>query len=308
MGKKIIFDKTLIGQKFNSLTIIDIDLQVGVRKRIICKCECGNIIRGHYRDIVSGKLKSCGCLKKEPLNKYKKMVGKKINKWLILSFNENSKNNTFTCQCECGTIKEVNVNNLCNNKSKDCGCGRKNTLSKLKSKNLIGMRFGKLVAIEKLPYSNKFNRVLYKCKCDCGREVIVPSQSLIRHHTVSCGCIISYYNMIIGNYLTELNILHTSEYTIKIENTYFRFDFYLPTYNLMIEYDGEQHFMPVKYYNCSDDDAVKKFEKTKNSDQIKNKYCIDNGIELLRIPYYEKNNIKPIIDMCLQRLSEKASV
>ena len=86
MGKKIIFDKTLIGQKFNSLTIIDIDLQVGVRKRIICKCECGNIIRGHYRDIVSGKLKSCGCLKKEPLNKYKKMVGKKINKWLIWIF------------------------------------------------------------------------------------------------------------------------------------------------------------------------------------------------------------------------------
>ena len=53
---------------------------------------------------------------------------------------------------------------------------------------------------------------------------------------------------------------------------------------------------------------LKSLEKTKNSDQIKNKYCIDNGIELLRIPYYEKNNIKPIIDMCLQRLSEKASV
>ena len=187
MAKKIIFDENLIGKKFNSLTIIDIDLSIGIRKRIICKCDCGKIVRCHYRDIINGRLKSCGCLKTKALDKYLDLVGSKINKWLILRFNQcSNKYHTFTCQCDCGTIKEVSCFNLCKNKSKDCGCGRKTTSSNVKSKNLVGMKFGRLTVISKLPKSNKFNRLLYNCKCDCGREIVVPSQSLTTNHTASC--------------------------------------------------------------------------------------------------------------------------
>ena len=40
----------------------------------------------------------------------------------------------------------------------------------------------------------------------------------------------------------------------------------------------------------------------------KNKYCEDNNINLLRIPYWEKENIETIINNHLQRLSEKGFI
>ena len=60
------------------------------------------------------------------------------------------------------------------------------------------------------------------------------------------------------------------------------FDFYLPDYNMAIEYDGLQHFKPIKHFGGN-----KAFEYTFKHDKIKNEYCKNNGISLLRIPYYK---------------------
>lgn len=60
------------------------------------------------------------------------------------------------------------------------------------------------------------------------------------------------------------------------------FDFYLPEYNALIEYDGKQHHEPIEYFG-----GKEAFEYVKRHDEIKNKYCEDNDIRLLRIPYYE---------------------
>lgn len=71
------------------------------------------------------------------------------------------------------------------------------------------------------------------------------------------------------------------------------FDFYIPDYNLCIEYDGIQHFKPNSHFG-----GISGFKKTQINDNIKNKYCSDNNINLLRIKYNEnvvdklKNNIK----------------
>jgi very-short-patch-repair endonuclease len=62
-----------------------------------------------------------------------------------------------------------------------------------------------------------------------------------------------------------------------------RFDFYLIDQNVCIEFDGEQHFRSVFNWD---------FENTKNHDDIKNKFCEENGIMLLRIPYYEFDKIR----------------
>ena len=58
------------------------------------------------------------------------------------------------------------------------------------------------------------------------------------------------------------------------------FDFYLPELNAVIEYDGEQHFEPIKGRG-----GEEKFKKIQIYDEIKNKYCKDNGIKMIRIPY-----------------------
>lgn len=65
------------------------------------------------------------------------------------------------------------------------------------------------------------------------------------------------------------------------------FDFYLPLFNMCVEYDGVQHFQPVDFAGKGDDWAEEQFANTQKHDKIKNKYCEDNGIHLLRIPYFK---------------------
>ena len=69
------------------------------------------------------------------------------------------------------------------------------------------------------------------------------------------------------------------------------FDFYLPKYNLVIEYDGEQHFNVNRTFNSNED----KFWETVIHDAIKNSYCEDNSINILRIPFWDNKNIEELI-------------
>lgn len=71
----------------------------------------------------------------------------------------------------------------------------------------------------------------------------------------------------------------------KYEDTCFspRFDFYVND-KYIIEYDGEQHFQEIKYYNSS-------LEKNQEHDKIKNNYCFANNIPIIRIPYTHYNNL-----------------
>jgi hypothetical protein len=70
-----------------------------------------------------------------------------------------------------------------------------------------------------------------------------------------------------------------------------RFDFFLIDYNILVEYDGEHHFAPVnKGYR-----AKYVHERTKINDKIKDDYIVKNGIGLLRIPYWEFEQIEQIL-------------
>lgn len=66
-----------------------------------------------------------------------------------------------------------------------------------------------------------------------------------------------------------------------------QFDFYLPDYNCCIEYDGIQHFKPINFFGG--DDFLKYI---KQNDTIKNEYCKNTHIKLLRIKYDENINEK----------------
>lgn len=70
-----------------------------------------------------------------------------------------------------------------------------------------------------------------------------------------------------------------------------KFDFYLPDFNTIIEYDGEGHFEPFRYTG-----GEKGFQKVQKYDEYKNQYCINNSIQMIRIPYtMKKNLIEPFI-------------
>lgn len=69
------------------------------------------------------------------------------------------------------------------------------------------------------------------------------------------------------------------------------FDFYVSSYNLCIEYDGEQHFYPVSCYG-----GDKCFMGVKYRDSVKNEYCYANKIKILRIPYFQFDQIELILE------------
>lgn len=70
-----------------------------------------------------------------------------------------------------------------------------------------------------------------------------------------------------------------------------RFDIYFPKYNIAVEYDGQQHFIPVKIFG-----GEINFVKTQQRDYMKNKLCSENNCKLFRIPYnIKKNEFKNIL-------------
>ena len=88
----------------------------------------------------------------------------------------------------------------------------------------------------------------------------------------------------IENILTGLNINFTKQKTFedcKFKNK-LKFDFYIPEKNICIEFDGEQHFKPIRYFGGN-----KSFELQKIKDQIKNEYCNKNKIKLIRFRFDE---------------------
>ena len=60
---------------------------------------------------------------------------------------------------------------------------------------------------------------------------------------------------------------------------------------MLLEADGEQHYTPEYYVTFNnEEERLEKFKKRQKLDNIKNQYCKDNNIKLIRIPYWEFKN------------------
>jgi very-short-patch-repair endonuclease len=100
--------------------------------------------------------------------------------------------------------------------------------------------------------------------------------------------------------LEKNNIKYSQE--VKLFENY-RFDFYLDEFNLIIEYDGIQHFEPVKYFGGEEG-----FLNTQKRDKIKTEYCKNNKITILRIPYWDFNNINNIINSVVYKNKQNKEI
>ena len=112
------------------------------------------------------------------------------------------------------------------------------------------------------------------------------------HGVQSCGCLKSKGEQKISNILSQNNIKYEVQKTFstcRFQNGKLAFfDFYLPDYNILIEYDGEQHY----FYRNEGWNTKENFEKTKERDIYKNNWCLKNNIKLIRIPYTKLNNLQ----------------
>lgn len=68
------------------------------------------------------------------------------------------------------------------------------------------------------------------------------------------------------------------------------FDFYIPSKNLLIEFNGEQHYKPIKHFG-----GESKYQKQKENDSIKKQYCKTHNINLVIIPYTNIDKVEEIL-------------
>lgn len=163
-----------------------------------------------------------------------------------------------------------------------------------KPADITDMRFGLLTAKRPTNKRAANGSVIWECDCDCGGTTETSVGNLMRGHTLSCGCRHqSKWEMFITDYLISLNVTFQPQKRFKDcrnkkQTDTLPFDFYLPDYNVCIEYDGEHHFRPMDMWG-----GYEKFLINQENDRIKNKYCKNHNITLVRLPYtYSKKDIE----------------
>jgi hypothetical protein len=141
----------------------------------------------------------------------------------------------------------------------------------------------------KVIYSGNEKKVLIMCPKH-GEFLQSPHNHLIGQGCPTCNE--SFGERMVSKILSKYNVQFIREHKfVNCKKIYpLPFDFYLSEYNICVEYDGEQHYNPVKHFG-----GIKTYEELKIKDEIKTKYCLDNNIKLIRIPYTEFNNIEEII-------------
>lgn len=142
-----------------------------------------------------------------------------------------------------------------------------------------------IIVLEK--YVDANTPILHKCLLDGNEWLSSPTNIL--SGTGCPQCTRSKGEKNIRNWLDNNNIAYEVQKRFNDckDNRSLSFDFYLPNYNLCIEYDGEQHYRPVNFGGVTDEKANLNFDITVKHDNIKNNYCKNNGISLLRIPYFK---------------------
>ena len=211
------------------------------------------------------------------------------------------KNVWWDCQCQCGNIFTTTTTNINKGKTKSCGCMKSQLLSKAHLQDLTGQEFGDLKVLERdfnHPQNGAKQRTYWLCKCKCGNIVSIERTHLVNRTKISCGCQYSIGEYNIHKILNEHNISYKSQYTnqdLKTDkNGYLKFDFAILDENnqisRLIEFDGTQHIQEenTNYFG--------NFEDIQKRDNLKNQYCKNNSIPLVRIPY-SKRDLMTIEDL-----------
>lgn len=227
------------------------------------------------------------------------LTGQRFGRLVVLKKDNEriTKNGSYwICKCDCGKEKSIRSSSLRRGEITSCGCFRTERIIATKElhgviDNLIGQRFGFLTVLAKDPNRTNSGTVKWICQCDCGNIISVRGSALkdkTENRTVSCGCKhISIGELNIIKCLEDNNISFAQQQgfsTLPRKH----FDFAILNNNnqivRLVEFDGEQHYKEVSLFR----DGLQAIQKR---DKEKNQWAKDNNIPLVRIPYWERDNI-----------------
>lgn len=142
-------------------------------------------------------------------------------------------------------------------------------------------------------YYNDYTKILIKCELHNYIWSVAPNKIL--HRNTGCPKCVSYTNE-----KKLLDIFDKLGYSTEVQKRFndckdkntLPFDIYVKELNLLVEYDGEGHYQPIPRGGITMDEALENLRITQRHDAIKTQYCLDHNIPLIRIPYWERNNME----------------
>ena len=281
--------------------------------RYVCNCGSGLEIKQTFTHFKRGKGRVCAeCTVQFKGNKrrtYEDVVAE-IHRDGVCEVVTSKKdyidtNQKISLRCKCGDIFYASVHDYKSSDKKQCNvCGNNH----LRVEEFISFfeelesRYG----CKLLEYSSDKGYITHrselKIQCECGELFKTIMNSVQRYHKVTCNkCskIVSKGEDRIRTYLInngiEFEMQHTfSDCRGKRKPLPFDFAVFDEKRKFLIEYDGIQHFEP-REFGMRKEETLQSFREIQANDQIKNQYCIDNDIPLIRIPYWEFDNIEHIL-------------
>ncbi len=222
----------------------------------------------------------------------------KINEPTYSLLSENfvsSKDNKLLWKCDKGHEFELTWDKMLQGgRCPVCYGNFKKTTDQFK-KDIYNLLGGEYKILSEYKGANKKIKVQHSI---CQNIYYVTPANLLYNNRRCPYCNESKAERLIEDYLRNNQIEYDREFTfndlIGVGGGLLRYDFAIfkdeekAQLKCLIEYDGEFHYK--KYYD------EQNFEKQQKHDKLKNKYCIENNIKLIRIPYWEKENMEDILD------------
>lgn len=272
---------------------------------IDCKCTIdGYKWTSNGNELLSGRgckicaIKSSSQKRKKTHEQFEEEIQNKYNGQISLLSKYTGICDKIKCKCNIdNTVWETTATALLNNNSIACPTCISNKISskfKMSHKEFLNKLNKTNPDIEPLgKYDGSAKKLLCRCKVHNHTWYVTPNKLLTRR--TGCPKCASYHNE-----NTIDTILDSWGYKYSIQKTFpdckdknlLPFDRYLDDFNILIEYDGEGHYMPITYGKMTLKEAQASLEKTQAHDKIKNNYCETHNIPLIRIPYWEKDNIE----------------
>ena len=133
-------------------------------------------------------------------------------------------------------------------------------------------------------YSNAHDALVFQCSC--GRQFKRTWNDFYSKKGYRCPRCTKHTSKgewAIEQYLTKRGIFYEAQKRFPdcVDQRPLPFDFYIPSANICVEFDGEQHYREVAFGT-----SRRHFETQRAHDKVKDDYCKSKGITLVRIPYY----------------------
>ena len=289
----------------NSECLLESNAYVRYKDPLTFKCSCNNIFITSFQEFKCGKKRQCNECGFKKCNSSNRLTIEEVKNQVynnsdaeLLSEEYINNSQKLSFKCRCGNKFKRSYANFIKGSNICVECSKEKMRNKFQFtynevKNQIELNGCTLLSTS---YKNTKSKLLIMCKCGNKFKRTLTDFKVSRHQCSECSD--SKPATAIKEYLSKNNVCYNKEQDyeglIGLNGGNLRYDYALLDNGLtrvIIEYDGEFHFH--QFYK------EQKFDLIKTHDNIKNNFCKNKNIPLIRIPYWEQENLETILDNVL---------